>query len=390
MDQLTAVSQPQPAQAPDEVRLEGLRKTFGDVVAVAGVDLEVREGEFFSLLGPSGCGKTTCLRMIAGFEEPSAGRIVLHGQDVAGLPAYERDVNTVFQDYALFPHMTVGANTAVVPRLLRWPEARIRERVDELLDLVGLDPAAYRDRYPAELSGGERQRVGVARALAADPPVMLMDEPFGAVDPIRRDRLQNEFLRLQARVRKTIVFVTHDVDEAIKMADRIAILQRGGVLAQYDTPDAILAHPANEFVERFVGADRGLKRLSLARVRDLELIEPVIVQAGADRTDASGDLRSSSVDFALLVDRGGRPLGWIRESDLDGQGPINPEQAMPGANLLEPETTLRDALSAMLASSVQLGVVVDERERVLGLVSVDQISEVLQSGLLPVRTDAPG
>jgi len=332
------------------------------------------------------------MKMINRLVEPTSGRLTIDGRDVLQLPPVDlrRGIGYVIQQVGLFPHMTVGANTAVVPRLLRWPEARIRERVDELLDLVGLDPAAYRDRYPAELSGGERQRVGVARALAADPPVMLMDEPFGAVDPIRRDRLQNEFLRLQARVRKTIVFVTHDVDEAIKMADRIAILQRGGVLAQYDTPDAILAHPANEFVERFVGADRGLKRLSLARVRDLELIEPVIVQAGADRTDASGDLRSSSVDFALLVDRGGRPLGWIRESDLDGQGPINPEQAMPGANLLEPETTLRDALSAMLASSVQLGVVVDERERVLGLVSVDQISEVLQSGLLPVRTDAPG
>src|SRR5207244_9454325 len=167
----------------------------------------------------------------------------------------------------------------------------------------------------------------VARALAADPPVMLMDEPFGAVDPIRRDRLQNEFLRRQARVRKTIVFVTHDVDEAIKMADRIAILQRGGIRAQYDTPDAILAHPANEFVERFVGADRGLKRLSLARVRDLELIKPVIVQAGADRTDASRDLRASEVAYALLVDGGGRPLGWIRQSDLVGDGPIDPERA---------------------------------------------------------------
>jgi len=377
------------------VELDHVTKRYGPpgtAPAVNELSLTIPAGEICVLVGPSGCGKTTTMKMINRLVEPTSGRLTIDGRDVLQLPPVDlrRGIGYVIQQVGLFPHMTVGANTAVVPRLLRWPEARIRERVDELLDLVGLDPAAYRDRYPAELSGGERQRVGVARALAADPPVMLMDEPFGAVDPIRRDRLQNEFLRLQARVRKTIVFVTHDVDEAIKMADRIAILQRGGVLAQYDTPDAILAHPANEFVERFVGADRGLKRLSLARVRDLELIEPVIVQAGADRTDASGDLRSSSVDFALLVDRGGRPLGWIRESDLDGQGLINPEQAMPGANLLEPETTLRDALSAMLASSVQLGVVVDERERVLGLVSVDQISEVLQSGLLPVRTDAPG
>jgi osmoprotectant transport system ATP-binding protein len=377
------------------VELDHVTKRYGPPgtsPAVNELSLTIPAGEICVLVGPSGCGKTTTMKMINRLVEPTSGRITIDGRDVLQLPPVDlrRGIGYVIQQVGLFPHMTVGANTAVVPRLLRWPEARIRERVDELLDLVGLDPVAYRDRYPSELSGGERQRVGVARALAADPPVMLMDEPFGAVDPIRRDRLQNEFLRLQARVRKTIVFVTHDVDEAIKMADRIAILQRGGVLAQYDTPDAILAHPANDFVERFVGADRGLKRLSLARVRDLELIEPVIVQAGADRTDASRDLRSSSVDFALLVDGVGRPLGWIRESDLDGHGPVNPEQAMPGANLLEPETTLRDALSAMLASSVQLGVVVDERERVLGLVSVDQISDVLQSGQLPVRTDAPG
>jgi osmoprotectant transport system ATP-binding protein len=324
--------------------------------------------------------------------EPTSGRLTIDGRDVTTLSPVDlrRGIGYVIQQVGLFPHMTVGANTAVVPRLLRWPEPRIRDRVDELLDLVGLDPAAYRDRYPSELSGGERQRVGVARALAADPPVMLMDEPFGAVDPIRRDRLQNEFLRLQARVRKTIVFVTHDVDEAIKMADRIAILQRGGILAQYDTPDAILAHPANEFVERFVGADRGLKRLSLARVRDLELIRPVVVKAGADRADARRDLGATPVDFALLVDADGRPLGWLRAGDLAGDGPIDPEGATPGASLLEPETTLRDALSAMLASSVQLGAVVDEDERVLGLVSVDQISEVLRSGQLPGRTHAAG
>ncbi len=364
----------------------------GTAPAVNELSLTIPAGEICVLVGPSGCGKTTTMKMINRLVEPTSGRLTIDGRDVTQLSAVDlrRGIGYVIQQVGLFPHMTVGANTAVVPRLLRWPEARIRERVDELLDLVGLDPAAYRDRYPAELSGGERQRVGVARALAADPPVMLMDEPFGAVDPIRRDRLQNEFLRLQARVRKTIVFVTHDVDEAIKMADRIAILQRGGILAQYDTPDAILAHPANEFVERFVGADRGLKRLSLARVRDLELIKPVIVQAGADRTDASRDLRASEVAYALLVDGGGRPLGWIRQSDLVGDGPIDPERATPGASLLEPESTLRDALSAMLVSSVQLGAVVDERERVLGLVSVDQISEVLQSGELPVRADAPG
>jgi osmoprotectant transport system ATP-binding protein len=311
--------------------------------------------------------------------EPTSGTVTIDGENVLALPAVElrRRIGYVIQQVGLFPHMTVAQNTAVVPRLLRWPEARIRDRVEELLDLVGLDPAAYRDRYPSELSGGERQRVGVARALAADPPVMLMDEPFGAVDPIRRDRLQNEFLRLQSKVRKTIVFVTHDVDEAIKMADRIAILQRGGVLAQYDTPGEILTSPANEFVERFVGADRGLKRLSLARIRDLQLTEPVIVREGSNGTDARRALEGSDADYALLVDERERPIGWVHAANL-GDGIVDARRAEPGASLIEPETTLRDALSAMLASSVQLGVVVDEHEKVLGLVSVDQISAVLR------------
>jgi osmoprotectant transport system ATP-binding protein len=209
---------------------------------------------------------------------------------------------------------------------------------------------------------------------------MLMDEPFGAVDPIRRERLQNEFLRLQDRVRKTVIFVTHDVDEAIKMADRIAILQRGGILAQYDTPDAILAHPASEFVERFVGADRGLKRLSLGRVRDLSLAEAVTVRVGEDRSDARRKVAAAygPIAYALLVDEARRPLGWIDQHDLAGNGRVMADDASPGAPTVQPETTLRDALSAMLGSSVQLGVVVDERDAVLGLISVDAIGEALR------------
>jgi osmoprotectant transport system ATP-binding protein len=370
------------------VALEHVTKRYGPPGTPPAVDdlsLTVPAGEICVLVGPSGCGKTTTMKMINRLVEPTSGRLTIDGVDVTKLPAVElrRQIGYVIQQVGLFPHMTVGQNAAVVPRLLRWPQQRIRDRVEELLDLVGLDPATYRDRYPAELSGGERQRVGVARALAADPPVMLMDEPFGAVDPIRRDRLQNEFLRLQAQVRKTIVFVTHDVDEAIKMADRIAILQRGGILAQYDTPDAILASPASDFVERFVGADRGLKRLSLARVRDLPLLKAVVVEVDTDRAEARRDLDEGPVDYALLVDARGRPLGWVSARDLAGTGPIDPSRATPGASLLEPETTLRDALSAMLASSVQLGAVVDEHDKVLGLIGVDQISEVLQRNRLP-------
>jgi osmoprotectant transport system ATP-binding protein len=355
--------------------------------AVNNLTLTVPAGEICVLVGPSGCGKTTSMKMVNRLVEPTGGRITIDGTDVMQLPAVElrRRIGYVIQQVGLFPHLTVAENAAVVLRLLRWNEARVRERVDELLDLVGLEPAQYRSRYPSELSGGERQRVGVARAMAADPSVMLMDEPFGAVDPIRRERLQNEFLRLQSRVRKTIIFVTHDVDEAIKMADRIAILQRGGILAQYDTPDAILANPASEFVERFVGADRGLKRLSLGRVRDLPLIEAIAVRAGEDRTELRRRLDGvADLDYALLVDERDQPLGWIDRHDLEGTGPIDAAAATPGAPTVQPETTLRDALSVMLGSSVQHGVVVDERERVLGLVSVDGISEAMRA---PIRSD---
>jgi osmoprotectant transport system ATP-binding protein len=369
------------------VAFEHVTKRYpgAEAPAVNDLTLTVPAGEICVLVGPSGCGKTTTMKMVNRLIEPTGGRITIDGQDVTKLPAVElrRRIGYVIQQVGLFPHLTIGANVAVVPNLLRWGRERTAQRTNELLELVGLAPGEYRDRYPTELSGGERQRVGVARALAADPPVMLMDEPFGAVDPIRRERLQNEFLRLQEQVRKTIIFVTHDVDEAIKMGDRIAILKRGGILAQHDTPAAILANPASEFVERFVGADRGLKRLSLARVRDLDTIEPVIVRAGEDRVDVRKRLdRSEELTYALLVDAEDRPLGWIDQHDLAGSGPIDAEAATPGAPTVQPETTLRDALSALLGSSVQLGVVVDGRERVLGLVSVDAIGDRLRA---PVR-----
>jgi osmoprotectant transport system ATP-binding protein len=372
------------------VELEHVTKRYGPestAPAVNDLSFTIPAGEICVLVGPSGCGKTTTMKMINRLVEPTSGRVLIDGEDVTKLPAVElrRRIGYVIQQVGLFPHMTVAENVAVVPRLLGWRPTRIRDRVDELLGLVGLDAGAYRGRYPAHLSGGERQRVGVARALAADPPVMLMDEPFGAVDPIRRGGLQNEFLRLQAQVRKTIVFVTHDVDEAIKMADRIAILRIGGILAQYDTPDAILSTPANDFVERFVGADRGLKRLSLARVRDLPLQEPVLAQLGERRTDLRGRLAAAGVTYALLVDAAHRPLGWITADDLDGSrrqatadSVLTAEMASPGSAPVEPESTLRDALSVMLASSVQLGVVVDRRGAVLGVIGVDQISALLQ------------
>ena len=362
------------------VAFEHVTKRYGNgPTAVTDLSLEIRAGEVCVLVGPSGCGKTTTMKMVNRLVEPTSGRVTIDGADVASLHPVElrRRIGYVIQHVGLFPHLTVAENVAVVPRLLGWREPRITERVEELLDLVGLEPSEYRSRYPVALSGGERQRVGVARAMAADPSVLLMDEPFGAVDPIRRERLQNEFLRLQARLRKTIVFVTHDVDEAIKMADRIAILQIGGVLAQYDTPDRLLAAPASPFVEHFVGADRGLKRLSLARVRDLPL-EPVVTVAARESISAARQRVPDGTRWVLVTDARRRPLGWVATNDLKGGGVVDPEMAVPGSTLLQPESTLRDALSAMLASSVQLGVVVDEDDAVLGVISVAAISATLR------------
>jgi osmoprotectant transport system ATP-binding protein len=259
------------------IRLDSVTKQFPNgYVAVHELTLAVPEGDVCVLVGPSGCGKTTTLRMINRLIEPTSGKIFLDDEDVTrGDPVkLRRRMGYVIQQVGLFPHQTIGANVATVPRMLGWDRDRIRARVEELLDLVGLDAATYRGSYPAQLSGGQRQRVGVARALAADPPVLLMDEPFGAIDPITRARLQDEFLRLQRELKKTIVFVTHDIDEAVKMGDRIAILQAGGVLAQYDIPAEVLGNPANEFVADFVGSDRALKRLKVLPITEAMLEHP--------------------------------------------------------------------------------------------------------------------
>jgi len=304
--------------------------------AVNDLSFEVPAGKICVLVGPSGCGKTTSLRMVNRLIEPTSGTILLDGVDVAGqeVTALRRRIGYVIQQVGLFPHLTIERNVAVVPALLGWSKQRRRTRTDELLELVGLDPARYRNRYAFQLSGGERQRVGVARALAADPPLMLMDEPFAAVDPIARERLQDEFLRLQRQLAKTILFVTHDIDEAIKMGDLIAVMADGGRLAQFGSPDRILAHPASDFVARFVGADRGLKRLSLVTVADLRL-EPA---------PSGGELPSFS-----------------------------------------PDTRLRDALSVLLVADTRGGVALDESGRPRGFITVDAIASALADDY-PART----
>jgi osmoprotectant transport system ATP-binding protein len=295
----------------------------------------------------------------------------------------------VIQQVGLFPHQTIGENVATVPRLLGWPEARRRERAEELLRVVGLDPATYRDRYPAQLSGGERQRVGVARALAADPPIMLMDEPFGAVDPIVRDRLQNEFLRLQEDLAKTILFVTHDIDEAIKMGDLVAVFRDGGVLAQFGTPDEILSDPASDFVARFVGSDRGLKRLSLSRVGDLDARPAVTARPGDDAAQARRRAHQDPFQFLLLVDEANRPIGWVDQDEIPTGGTLEEASAIAMSPLLDRRTTLKDALSMLLDADVQAGIVVDRSGAVRGLVTVDMIAERLRERAAEVSAAAP-
>src|SRR3954447_22646069 len=272
--------------------------------AVDALSLTVPAGEICVLVGPSGCGKTTAMRMVNRLIDITSGDILLGGESVKSKSPVElrRGIGYAIQQIGLFPHQTVADNVATVPRLLRWRKDRIRERVDELLELVSLDPGEVRDRYPSQLSGGQRQRVGVARALAADPPVLLMDEPFGAIDPINRERLQNEFLRLQAIISKTILFVTHDIDEAIKMGDRIAILREGGRLVQYAPPAELLADPANDYVAQFVGADRALKRLALQRVRDVDLWRAALVEPGEGIESVRRQVEASDLPVALVVD----------------------------------------------------------------------------------------
>jgi len=348
--------------------------------AVNDLSLAIPAGKICVLVGPSGCGKTTSLKMVNRLIEPTSGRILLDGVDAADTDRTElrRGIGYVIQQTGLFPHETILENVGTVPRLLGWPAARIRARSEELLALVGLEPGRYAQRFPSQLSGGERQRVGVARALGADPPVMLMDEPFGAVDPIVRERLQDELLRLQEGLAKTILFVTHDIDEAIKMGDLVAVFQQGGRVAQFGTPAELLASPASDFVARFVGADRGLKRLSLSRVRDLDIRPAVTGRVGEPALEARRRAAADPFPYLLLVDAGDRPVGWLPDSEIPGDGLLAEAMAVPMSPILSLEMTLKDALSMMLDANVQAGIAVDRSGRVLGLVTADAIATFLR------------
>ncbi|WP_119067245.1 ABC transporter ATP-binding protein [Rubrobacter indicoceani] len=325
------------------IEFREVSKTYpgADSPVVDNLSFEIEDGEICVFVGPSGCGKTTTMRMINRLIEPSEGEILIDGQSNTSMSGTQlrRKIGYAIQQIGLFPHRTIAENVGTVPGLLNWEKNRTSDRTDTLLGLVGLDPEQYRSRYPAELSGGQQQRVGVARALAADPPIMLMDEPFGAVDPITRDRLQEEFLNIQKDIKKTIVFVTHDIDEAIKMGDRIAILKEGGVLAQYDTPENILVNPASDFVSSFVGGDRVLKRLSLTRVGDMQL-EPA--NGGSGELPRIGE-------------------GW----------------------------TLRDALSEIIGAGTDRGIVVTENNggSSKGTLTLDTIRKISHGADVPLRKE---
>ncbi|MEX0592225.1 MAG: ABC transporter ATP-binding protein [Nitriliruptoraceae bacterium] len=377
-----------PTDMPVMIHLDGVEKIYapGEPPAVERLTLDVHTGEILVLVGPSGCGKSTTLRLINRMIEPTGGRIIFDGEDVTEMDPTQlrRRIGYVIQRIGLFPHQTIAENIGTVPRLLGWDANRATARTDELLDLVGLEPSIYRDRYPKELSGGQAQRVGVARALAADPPVMLMDEPFGAVDPITRDRLQNEFLRLQAEVQKTIVFVTHDIDEAIKMGDRIAILRERSVVAQLDTPARILSYPVDEFVDDFIGAGSTLKGLHFERVEGLDVPDYPTVTLETSRSEARQLLADSDFHWLLALDAQNRPARWIKDDHLSGSSQPLDQVGLQVRAVVEPNATLHDALEAMITSSAAQAVVIDHDGTYRGVVQIELLTEAIRR----MRSDA--
>jgi osmoprotectant transport system ATP-binding protein len=372
------------------IRFESVSKRYPDgTTAVDQLSLDARSGEITVLVGPSGCGKTTSLRMINRMIEPTGGRILLDDRDTASMkPAQlRRGMGYVIQHAGLFPHRTVLDNIATVPYLVGEDKKRARARAAELMERVGLDPA-FAKRYPAQLSGGQQQRVGVARALAADPPVMLMDEPFSAVDPVVRDQLQNEFLRLQAELHKTIVFVTHDIDEAIKLGDRVAVMRLGGKLAQFASPAELLSRPADAFVAGFVGRDRGYRALGFAEAGALPLNDETPVPLGA-RVRAARD--AARDDWALVVDADNKPQGWLAvgrlpESALADE--ITPELLNLGGTLAGQGGTLRAALDAALSSPSGRGVIVHDDGTFAGTVTASHVLARIEERAAGVRQEA--
>ncbi len=388
----TTTSRPASASTGATIELESLTKRYpgSPQPAVDNVSMEIKAGELVVFVGPSGCGKSTTLKMINRLIEPTGGRIRIGGEDVTDMDPVKlrRRIGYAIQSSGLFPHMTVAQNIALVPRMTGWPAARIRARVEEMLDLVGLDPGEFHDRYPRQLSGGQQQRVGVARALAADPPVLLMDEPFGAVDPITRAHLQDELIRLQHELHKTIVFVTHDFDEAIKLGDRIAVLRERSHIAQFDTPEAILTNPADDFVSGFVGAGAALKRLNLTRVRNVEIRDYPTVAVDDPLPEIFNKLRSSGTNEILLLDRQRRPYRWLRRGDLMRARGSLARAGTPVSDTVTRDATLRDALEAVLTDNAGRVAVTGRRGEYEGVVDMETLMHSVQELLEADRLEA--
>ena len=364
------------------IRFEGVSKRYGDgTVAVDDLSLEIPTGQITVLVGPSGCGKTTSLRMINRMIDPTEGRILIDDEDIRGVdpPTLRRRIGYVIQSGGLLPHRNIVDNIATVPFLLGWDKKKARARSMELLERVGL-PAAFAKRYPYQLSGGQQQRVGVARALAADPPVMLMDEPFSAVDPVVRKSLQEEFLRLQSELEKTIVFVTHDVDEAIKLGNQIAVLRTGGKLAQFAAPQDMLAHPHDSFVESFLGADRGIRRLSFFAATGLSLRDDPIVPASTSGAEARRVAGSTGAEWLLVVDGERRPLGWLGAGSAEDQATLDDVPLVPYGHSFQVDTdSLRAALDSAVLSATGHAVGVDADGRVIGVVALSEVTAALRA-----------
>jgi osmoprotectant transport system ATP-binding protein len=361
------------------IQLDAIGKRYPNgTVAVDSLSLTIPAGEICMLVGPSGCGKTTSMKMINRLIEPTSGRIVVDGEDVTkGDPVQlRRRMGYVIQNVGLFPHRTIEQNIATVPGLLRWDRKRARARTLELMELVGLDPAVFAKRYPHQLSGGQRQRIGVARALAADPGVLLMDEPFSAIDPIARDRLQGEFRRLQEEVGKTVVFVTHDIEEAVRLGDRIAVLSDGGRLEQYADPATLLGSPVNDFVADFVGADRGLKRLGVTAIRSEDLEHPPTVRADATLASARESLERAGARWAVVVDAQGRLRGWISRAHAEGPGTVGDRARRMDAYVTERDS-LKVAFSVMLQHDAGWVAVLDG-DRLLGVLTPESLHRALR------------
>jgi osmoprotectant transport system ATP-binding protein len=383
--------------APEEnaaaIRLERVRKEYPNgTVAVRELSLDVPTGEMCMLVGPSGCGKTTVLKMINRLIEPSGGKLFLAGEDVTGVDPVRlrRRIGYVIQHVGLFPHQSIAENIATVPKLVGWDRRRTTARVGELLELVGLDPKIYAKRYPHQLSGGQQQRVGVARALAADPVVLLMDEPFSAIDPIARDRLQGEFLRLQAEVRKTVVFVTHDIEEAIRLGDRVAVLSEGGQLEQYADPATLLGAPANEFVADFVGSDRGLKRLAVTPISDADLEHPPVVRPTDSLATARGVLDRESARWAVVLEQDGSLRGWLSAERAagGGDGPVS-ERGRRMTAWVPLDATLKQAFATMLQQDAGWVAVLDG-DRFVGVLTPESLHAALRRSVESTEPETAG